>query len=173
MEDLDTVAEQAAEMAVGAGAGDAEAYCVEETGRQVRVHAGEVESLTAATERGIGIRAWREGRVGYAYGTDLTEQGLREVAQAAAGAAGVADSDPFAAAPEPGAEPLEVEGLRDGSIASTPTQDVIALTIAVERAALDADERILGVEQAVYADGLRGLQRLRLSPGDGRRRGLA
>lgn len=153
MGELETAAERAVEMALSAGAGDAEAYCVEETGRQVRVHAGEVESLTAATERGVGIRAWNEGRVGYAYGTDLAEEGLRNVAEAAAGAAGVADTDPFAAAPEPGADPLAIEGLRDGSIAATPTEDVIALTIAVERAALDADERILGVEQAVYADG--------------------
>ena len=153
MEDLEAVAAQAVEMATSAGAGDAEAYCVEETGRTVRVHGGETESLTAATERGIGIRAWREGRVGYAYGTDLSDDGLREVAASAAGAAEVADPDPFAGPPEPGGEPEAIAGLRDDSIAATPTEDVIALAIAVERAALDADKRILGVEQAVYADG--------------------
>ena len=150
--DLEAVAQKAAELATDAGAGDAEAYCVEEAGRTVRVHGGETESLTAATERGIGIRAWREGRVGYAYGTDLSDGGLRKVAASAAGAAEVADPDPFASPPQPSGEPEVIAGLRDGSIAATPTEDVIALAIAVERAALDADERILGVEQAVYAD---------------------
>ena len=150
--DLEAVAAKAVEMATAAGAGDAEAYCVEETGRTVRVHGGEVESLTAATERGIGVRAWREGRVGYAYGTDLSDGGLRAVAESAAGAAEVADADEFAAPPQPGGEPEVLGGLRDDSIAATPTEDVIALAIAVERVALDADKRILGVEQAVYAD---------------------
>ena len=150
--DLAQVAAKAAEMATAAGAGEAEAYCVEEAGRQVRVHAGAVESLTAATERGIGIRAWREGRVGYAYGTDLSDEGLREVATAAAGAAQVADADPFAAAPAPDGAAQEIPGLRDGSVASTPTEEVIALAIEIERVALDADRRIAGVEQVVYAD---------------------
>ena len=59
---------------MAAGAGEAEAYASEETGREVRVHGGEVESLTAATQRGIGVRAWLGGRVGYAYGTDSSER---------------------------------------------------------------------------------------------------
>ena len=151
-EDLEGVVQRAVEMANAAGAGNAEAFCVEEAGRTVRVHAGETESLTAATERGIGIRAWHEGRVGYAYGTDLSDEGLRDVAESAAGAAEVADPDPFAGPPEPAGEPAAISGLHDDSIAQTPTEDVIALAIAVERAALEADERILGVEQAVYAD---------------------
>ena len=62
--------------ALAAGAGEAEAYASEESGREVRVHGGEVESLTAATQRGIGVRAWRGGRVGYAYGTDSTAAGI-------------------------------------------------------------------------------------------------
>lgn len=150
--DLEDVARKTVELATSAGAGDAEAYCVEEAGRQVRVHGGAVESLTAATERGVGVRAWHDGRVGYAYGTDLSDEGLRRLAESAAGAAEVADPDSFAAPPQPSGEPDVIAGLRDDSIGATPTEDVIALAIAVERAALDTDKRILGVEQAVYAD---------------------
>ena len=50
----------------GAGAADAEAYAAEEEAREVRVHGGELESLGAATRRGVGVRAWIGGRVGYA-----------------------------------------------------------------------------------------------------------
>ena len=60
-----------------AGATDAEAYASEASEREVRAHGGEVESLTAATQRGLGLRAWIGGRVGYAYGTDLGEAGHR------------------------------------------------------------------------------------------------
>ncbi len=97
--DLEVAATRAVEVALAAGAIDAEAYAVSDTGREVRVHAGEVESLTAATERGVGVRAWSDGRVGYAYGTDLTEAGLGEVAARAAEGSRTADPDEFAAPP--------------------------------------------------------------------------
>jgi predicted Zn-dependent protease len=90
--ELSAVAGRAVEAALTAGAGDAEAYASEEAGREVRVHGGEVESLTAATQRGIGVRAWIGGRVGYAYGTDFSEPGVAAIAARAAEAAGVADA---------------------------------------------------------------------------------
>jgi PmbA protein len=149
--DLSASARRAVEAAQAAGAGEAEAYASRESGREVRVHGGEVESLTAATQSGIGVRAWIGGRVGYAYGTDLTEPGVAAIAARAAEAAGVADEDEFAGAPAP-AEIEALPGLSDPSIAAWPSADVAALALSVERAALAADERIAGVEQAVYAD---------------------
>ena len=50
MTELSAVARRAVEDATGAGASDAEAYVSRESGRTVRVHGGEVESLTAATQ---------------------------------------------------------------------------------------------------------------------------
>ena len=113
---LEAAAELAIVAATEAGAGAAEAYALEETGREVRVHGGEVESLTAATERGIGLRAWNEGRVGFAYGTDLSERALRALAESAAQAAAVADPDEFAVPPEPGDEVPGIDGLSDPSV---------------------------------------------------------
>jgi PmbA protein len=148
---LSTVAGRAVEAALGAGAGDAEAYASEETGREVRVHGGEVESLTAATQRGIGVRAWIGGRAGYAYGTDFSGPGVAAIASRAAEAARVADEDEFAGPPQPAAaEPIE--GLGDPSIGEWTTDRVAELALAVERAALASDPRIAGVETAVYAD---------------------
>ncbi|HEY3552147.1 MAG TPA: DNA gyrase modulator, partial [Solirubrobacterales bacterium] len=69
MTELSAVAHRAVEAATDAGATDAEAYVSRESGREVRVHGGEVESLTAAVQSGVGIRAWDGHRVGYAYGT--------------------------------------------------------------------------------------------------------
>ncbi len=140
-----------------AGATDAEAYAAEEAGREVRVHGGEVESLTAATKRGIGVRAWIGQRVGYAFGTDLSEAGIAAIAARAAESARAADEDEFAAPPE-----LPVRCIAAGDRRSEPTRlgrrrgrpgaEVAELALAVERAALDADSRVAGVEQAVYAD---------------------
>ncbi len=149
--DLSEVAQGAVEVALAAGAGDAEAYASEETGREVRVHGGGVESLTAATQRGIGVRTWIGGRVGYAYGTDFSEPGIAAIASRAAEAARVADEDEFAVPPQPAA-PEPVEGLSDPSVAEWPTARVAELALSVERAALASAPRIAGVEQAVYAD---------------------
>lgn len=165
-----SLARQAVEAATAAGASDAEAYAAEDSGREVRVHGGEVESLSAATQRGIGIRAWIGKRVGYAYGTDLSAAGVTALAERAAEAARVADEDEFAAPPDPdvpvrlmrdiavesapeGEGAAEsVEGLLDPTLGEWSLDRLAALALEIERAALAADSRIAGVEQAVYAD---------------------
>jgi len=149
--ELSATAGRAVEAALSAGAGAAEAYASRDSGREVRVHGGEVESLTAATQSGIGVRAWIGGRVGYAYGTDLSESGVAAIAGRAAEAAGVADEDEFAAPPEPA--PIEaLPALSDPSVAAWTAADAAELALAVERTALAADPRVAGVEQVVYAD---------------------
>ncbi|HWA54688.1 MAG TPA: TldD/PmbA family protein, partial [Solirubrobacterales bacterium] len=159
--ELSPAAGRAVEAALGAGASAAEAYASRDTGREVRVHGGEVESLSAATQRGIGIRAWIGKRVGYAYGTDLSEAGVTALAERAAEAARVADEDEFAGAPAPvrlssdtGGEgaPQGLEGLSDPTIGEWSTGRLADLALEIERTALDADPRVAGVEQAVYAD---------------------
>ena len=134
------------------GASDAEAYATEEARREVRVYGEEVESLTAAAQRGIGIRAWIGDQVGYAYGTDLSAQGLGEVATRAVAAARAADSDEFAGPPEPAGEVPAVAGLSEPSVGEWDTGKAVELTLAVERAATESDPRVVGVEQAVYVD---------------------
>lgn len=151
MSELSATARRAVEAAVAAGAGDAEAYASRDSGREVRVHGGEVESLTAATQSGIGVRAWIGRRVGYAFGTDLSEAGVAAIAARATEAAAVADEDEFASPPQP-AEIEPLAGLGDPTTADWSADRVAELALSVERTALAADSRIAGVEQAVYAD---------------------
>jgi PmbA protein len=151
LSELSALAARAVEAASAAGAGEAEAYASREGGREVRVHGGEVESLTAAAQSGIGIRAWIGGRVGYAYGTDLSEDGVETIAARAAAAAAIADEDEFAAPPQPSAIEA-LPGLSDPSVGTWTTGQVAELALSVERTALAADSRVAGVEQVVYAD---------------------
>ncbi len=102
---------------------------------------------------GSGVRCWIDHRSGYAYGTDLSDDGLRGIAAGAVEAARIADPDEFTAAPEATAgEAPGIEGLVDPSLASWTTEQKIELAQAVERAARAADERIVGIETTVYAD---------------------
>jgi len=151
MSELAELAGRAVERTVSAGAGDAEAYVVDAAQREVRAHGGEVESLTAASRRGVGVRAWIGGRVGYGFGTDLSAAGIEAIAARAAAAAAAADEDEFAAVPA-GGSPAGVPGLSDPTVAEWPAARIAELALAVERAALAADPRVAGVEQAVYFD---------------------
>jgi PmbA protein len=151
MTELSAVSRRAVEAATAAGAGEAEAYASRDSGREVRVHGGEVESLTAATQSGVGVRAWIGHRVGYAYGTDFSDAGVRAIAAQAAEAAAVADEDEFAAPPQP-SEFEALPGLSDPSLGEWEADRVVELALTVERTALEADERLVGVETAVYAD---------------------
>lgn len=155
--ELELLATRAAEAALTAGAGDAEAFVEDSVGREIRVFGGTAESLTEAQGRGLGLRAWLDGRSGYAYGTDLTEEGVRVTAAAAVDAARIADPDEHAGAPGSGSdegagEPVALEGLSDPSVAAWETSRKIDLALAVEAAAREADERVSGVEETVYAE---------------------
>jgi PmbA protein len=147
---LDEVAGRAVEQALEAGASDAEAWAEEATSRRIRVYAGEVESLSDAGGRGVGVRAFVDGRSGYAYGTDLSAAGLLELAQAARAAAEVADPDEHGGLPERcGTTP--VEGLAAPGLREWSTERKVELALAVERAARDRPG-VTQVENAVYSD---------------------
>jgi PmbA protein len=152
--ELEAVAQRAVEAALSAGAADAEAYVQDSVGREIRVFDGEVESLTEAGERGLGVRCWIDHRAGYAYGTELSADGLRAIARDAAQTARIADPDEFAAPPsaEGAPAPPEIPGLRDPALAQWTTERKIGLAKGIERAAREADQRVVGVETAVYAD---------------------
>lgn len=146
------LAKRAVETAVADGADDAEAYATEERRREVRVYDGRTESLTAASQRGVGIRAWIGSRVGYGFGTDLSPEGLAQIARRAVGAARVADPDGFAGPPTPAGEPPAVDGLSDPSVGQWDTADAVELALSVERAATEVDPRVTGGEGVVYVD---------------------
>jgi PmbA protein len=149
--ELAEAARLSVEAALAEGASDSEAYTLRQSGREVRVHAGKVESLSAATERGVGLRAWIGGRAGYASGTELSEQGLRELGARAVTAAGIADEDEYVAPPRADGTYPRLDGLRDPAIAEWPADRLVELTLAVERAAISRDQRVGTVELAVYA----------------------
>jgi PmbA protein len=147
---LDDVARRAVEAATGAGATDAEAWVEEGTSRRIRVYEGEVESLSDAGGRGVGVRAFVDGRSGYAYGTDLSDPGITEVASAARAAAEAADPDEHGGLPDEfGTTP--VDGLASPALREWSTERKVELALAVERAAR-ARPGVTQVENAIYSD---------------------
>jgi PmbA protein len=149
--DLEATAARAVEAALAAGADDAEAWAEEGVEREIRVYEGAVESLTDAAASGIGVRSFlADGRCGYAYGTDLSDEGLRSLAGAAAGAARISDPDEHAGMPDEfGA--ADVGPLSSARLAGWDTARKSELAIEVERAAR-ARAGVSQVEETLYAD---------------------
>jgi PmbA protein len=150
--DLEQVARLAAEAAIAVGAEEAEGWAEHSTDRRIRVFEGEVESLTEASSRGLGVRAFGAGgRSGYAYGTDLSARGVRATAEAAVTAAAVADPDEHAGLPERCGR-AEVDGLRAPGFGGWTTERKVDLALEIERAAR-AHDGVSNVEDTVYSDG--------------------
>ena len=147
---LEQLARRAVELAEEAGATDSEAWVEEATSRRIRVYEGEVESLSDAGGRGVGVRAFVDGRSGYAYGTDLSDAGLAEVAGSAQAAAEAADPDEDGGLPEDfGA--TAIQGLASPALHDWSTERKVDLALAVERAARSRPG-VTQVENAVYSD---------------------
>jgi PmbA protein len=134
------------------GVKDVEVYAERSTSRRIKVYKQEVEQLTAAERRGVGVRVFRDGAVGHAYASDVSPASLDEIVRRAADNAAVSDSDEFAALPQPAGEPADVHPYDERLAAATDDQR-IELALAVEAAALAADPRIKTVEDTMYADG--------------------
>ena len=148
--ELEQAARAAVDAAMAAGADEADAWCEESAEREIRVYDGEVESLTDASSRGIGVRVFKGGRLGYSFGTDLSSAAVEQLARDAGEAAAVADPDEHAGLPEqPGA--AAVDGLRSAELEGWSTERKVELALAVERAAR-AHPDVSQVEQVVYSD---------------------
>ena len=136
-----------------AGTGfDVEAFVAHERETEVRAYEGEVESLTAATSQGIGVRVVREGRQGFAYAATLDDDTLRETFDEALDNSRFGSVDEHAGVAEPdGVEPAALDLYRT-ELAEFPTEDKVSLALELERVTLAADSRVTGVESAEYAD---------------------
>jgi PmbA protein len=139
-------------LALARGARAAEVYGERSTSRRIKVYEQQVEELTAARRKGIGVRIFQDGAVGYAYTSDTGEAALEEVVARALEHARVSDRDEFSILPEAAAEFPAVD-LYDPALTAADDAAKIELTLAVEQAALDTDSRVKLVEDTVYSDG--------------------
>jgi PmbA protein len=130
-----------------------EAFVSRGSSTAVKVHGGEIESLTQATSAGIGVRVVRDKRQGFAWAGSLDEAVVAEVLAEARDNAAFAEPEAWIGLAEPdGVAPPDVELWRDG-LADMPTERKVALALELERAVRARDARIVGVRTAQWGDG--------------------
>jgi len=143
------IAERAVEQARPLKA-DVEAYA--QAGRTVtiKVFQGDVESATVAEPRGVGIRAVRDGRTGYAFSTDVSPEGTSRAVAEIMRALEAADNDRYAGLPE-GGDYEAIGDLWSAGVVDTSIEQKTALALQAEEIALAVDG-VVAVEESVYTD---------------------
>ena len=136
------VCEQLAKLARKAGADDAEAYAERTRDSSVRVRDGEVEELQQAASKGVGLRVIRDKRLGFAYGTDFSKEGLKALAERAVALAKGAARDDSNTLPEGKLLGSAEAGEYDPAIEEIAPEWKLAAARAAEQGARAEDARV-------------------------------
>jgi PmbA protein len=136
---------------VGAGV-ELEIFLQEHRGLTVKAFGGEVEGLRYSHSRGVGVRAVREGRLGYSYCTGLDWQDVGKAVEEAAANSRFSTPDEHNLLPGRGDYPDEDLGIYDPEAEEEDSGRKVKMALELESLTLSRDRRIAQVETAVYAD---------------------
>lgn len=129
-----------------------EAYASRGSSTTIRAYEGEVESFTAASSAGIGIRVVVDGRVGFAHAGSLDDDVIAETLAEARDNVAFAEPDEWVALPEPdGGTPIEHDHW-DEEVENMPTADKVQLALDLEAQTISIDPRVNSVRTAIYSD---------------------
>lgn len=138
----------------GAAAGEqVEVYATHSVGTSVKVFEREVETLTVAETRGVGVRLVVGGRLGFASTSDVTADGLLAAMGQARANAAHGTADPGNVLPEP-KEWHGLPGIAAPGFDEVDPARKVALAMELEEVTLQADARVSGVAAASYGDGV-------------------
>ena len=128
-----------------------EAYAEEERQTEVSAHRGEVEGMTFAESRGIGVRVIRDGRLGYAWAADPSADEVREAVARARSNAALAEPDPSNGLATVEAVVPMPELFREAS-AAFGVDDKVAMALELERYTVSRDPRVTKLDLAQVGD---------------------
>jgi len=147
---LRDVASLAIRLAAERGATDAECTIAEGDEFSATVRLGEVETLKEAGSRAAGLRVLLGQRQGSSYTSDLTDEGISQMVDAAIAIAHVTEEDPFAGLPdreELGQLTTDLK-LAEADVVTVEAAARIDAAKRAEATALAADPRITNSEGA-------------------------
>lgn len=135
-----------------AGAGEAEAFL--QTGEEfsVSVRKGDVETLTQAGSKGLGLRVFVDRRMAFSSTTDFDKDSVLDMVKTTVQLAKSANRDRYNGLPEVGPGVTPHLDLFDPKIAEIPADRKIELAKETEKAAFDYDPRVTNSEGASYSN---------------------
>lgn len=146
-----TLAHEAVQQAQAAGV-EAEAFIGVGHQTEIQVNNGQVERLSHAGIKGLGLRVFQDGKMGYAYTSDFVPERIAQTVKDAIALAAVATPDVYRSLPDP--QPLADDDLEinDEAIAAMAMDEKIVFAQAMEAAARAVDARVQVTDRALYQD---------------------
>lgn len=132
-----SVVEQAGQRGV-----EAEAFVNVGQESEIQVAQGQVEKLSQAGSKGLGVRVVVDGKMGYAYTSDFSPASVARLLDEAVALAEVVDGDEYRQLPTPAAVPNDDLEIYDPAIAALSAEKKVAMAKQIEAAALAYDSRI-------------------------------
>jgi len=145
------LAKQVVDKAQSWGADQSEAFLIKSKDLTIDVRDGTVETMKVAEDRGLGVRIFKEGRIGFAYTSDLGNQAVDVIIRQALANSEKTSPDEHNFMPKPGGQYASLN-LLDPQIKKTSVEDKIELARAIEKAARSYDPRITNTERSSYFD---------------------
>jgi PmbA protein len=137
------------------GADQAEVFLELSRQSSCRVRDGELEHLTEAASKGLGIRVYAKGRLGFAYTSDFARGTLNQFVDRALGLAKAAAPSKLNGLPsraELKAPRPDVGALFDKDVANLPSDWKVKAALEAERAAKAVDARITAFDSVGAGD---------------------
>lgn len=123
------------------------------TSNSIRVHGGEVESVTAADSSGAGIRVISNGRLGFAHCGSLDPEVLRETLIEARNNCEFAEPDPANGLAMPDGVPVTPQDKWSDAVLALSADEKIEMALDLERRVTSRDPRVVGARTTAYGDG--------------------
>jgi len=142
LERLSDTAQRMLERARQMGASQAEVSCNEDSGLEVNVRLGEVETVQSSRDRGLAITVYFGQRRGSASTADLAETSIEATVAQACAIARYTEDDPAAGLADAQAMARQFPDLDTWHPAAPDADAALELALACEQAGRDADARI-------------------------------
>lgn len=151
---LEELGRDLVQMALKAGADQADVYIQLERESEIGVRMGKVENLKEAYSQGLGLRVFKEKRLGFSHSSDFSPAALHKMVEQTVALAAESSVDEFNGLPEPSNQKhLPDLDLYDPAIEKIPTSWKIDTCLKTEQATFDFDKRITNSEGAGFFDG--------------------
>lgn len=145
-------AEQAVNTAKKLGAHLAEAYLNNDKQLSIDVRGGQVETMKLAEECGLGVRVLVEGKVGFAFTSDLRGETVEKTVKEAMANAANTSADKYRNFPGPFPQYPRLD-IYDSRIGSTGVEEKINMARVMEEEARAFSPKVKVIESASYQDG--------------------
>jgi len=140
--------------AIAKGADEAEVYLEIGRSSQVGTRMGEIETLKESVSRGLGIRVFKDKRMGFAYTSDFNENHLQSLISLAIALSAEASGDEYNGLADTSAYEADTDlDLYDPQIVQIPQPRKIEMCRVMEKTMFAYDKRINNSEGGYFYDG--------------------